>query len=130
VSVGTYTDSSSYEDGLILTQSKSSWKPKEATLPANAGRQPASLDSVSCPASICVAVGSYGGQGDGRLLLSGSGSSWTPVPVPLPSSVTSLGGTFGPVTCATFTDCVVVGSYITSSAQSSVNHALLASGPA
>ncbi len=78
--VGSYTDSSGHQQGLVLTETSGTWGlGVEASLPANAGTNPdATLDSVSCvSAGNCTAVGEYedsSGHEQG-LLLGGSTAS-------------------------------------------------------
>ncbi len=60
--VGTYDDSSGHEQGLLLTETSGTWAAGvEASLPANAGTNPAALIFwVSCSsAGSCSAVGTY-----------------------------------------------------------------------
>ena len=59
--VGSYTDSSSRTQGVLLTESSGAWAPGvQATLPADASGTRVSLASVSCAsAGDCSAVGSY-----------------------------------------------------------------------
>jgi hypothetical protein len=74
--VGGYEDSSGHYQGLLLTETSGTWAAGvEASLPANAGRQPyAGLASVSCASTgNCTAVGSYtdsSGHGQGLLISS------------------------------------------------------------
>jgi hypothetical protein len=88
VAVGTYTDSSGQQQGLLLTGSGSSWEATQAPLPSNAAATPGpGVWSVACEsAASCVAVGNYldsssTGQG---LLITWSGTSWAPIESPAP----------------------------------------------
>jgi Cutinase len=86
--VGTYTDSSGQQQGLLLTGSGSSWKATQAPLPSNAAATPGPyLSSVACEsAASCVAVGNYldsSSRGQG-LLITWSGTSWAPIESPAP----------------------------------------------
>ncbi len=61
VAVGSYTDSSGKDQGLLLTGSGTTWTAAEAPLPGNTASNPgAYLSAVACPSTIsCVAVGGY-----------------------------------------------------------------------
>ena len=67
--VGSYYDTSEYEQGLIETLSGGNWTATEAPLPANANSNPSAfLGSVACPAAgSCAAVGSYNDYGQGLI---------------------------------------------------------------
>jgi hypothetical protein len=82
----------------------SSWQVQTITGPTDA-----QLAAVACPsASVCVAVGSAGSEGEPRPLTERwtAGSGWTVVPAP------SLRGTatLDAVSCPTTTRCLAVGS--------------------
>ena len=88
VAVGTYTDSTGEQQGLLLTGTGSSWKATQAPLPSNAAATPGPyLSSVACEsAASCVAVGNYldsSSRGQG-LLITWSGTSWAPIESPAP----------------------------------------------
>ena len=117
--VGYYFDSSGQVQGLLLTDSGGSWKPKEAPLPVNGtpgeGGAATALDSVSCPtASDCVAVGGYDSSGAAQgLIETGRGTSWTPAEAPLPSDAESgvNGVNLNSVACVSSSECVAGGYY-------------------
>ncbi|MGH3150653.1 MAG: hypothetical protein ACRDOB_07985, partial [Streptosporangiaceae bacterium] len=113
--VGLYTDSSGYQQGLLLTGSGSSWTAAEAPLPAGTDLNYypyVSLVAVTCPSvTQCVAVGDYNtASGQHGLLLTGSGSSWTALQEP---------GFLNAVTCPSATACVAVGGAIVTGSGSS-----------
>ncbi len=117
VAVGGYTDTSSGNDGLLLTWSGGTWTATQAPLPANAISPPSVwLNGVSCPsASSCVAVGQYmdtSGDYDG-LLLTWSGGTWTATQALLPANGRPDSSVIG-VSCPSASSCVAVGSYHTS----------------
>jgi hypothetical protein len=117
VAVGSYTDSSDNEDGLLVTGSGTSWTAAEAPSPTE------ELSAVTCPAvTSCVAAGDYISHGySAPLLVTGSGASWAATEAPLPPD--AVGGQWGTglsgVACLSTTSCVAVGSYTNGSAPDS-----------
>ncbi len=114
--IGSYTDSSNVQQGLLLTRSGSSWTAAQAPLPAGtAANLSPTLVSVACnSASSCVVVGSYEDASFNfhGLLLTGSGSSWIATQPPLPSGADPTGYVqLDAVKCPTATQCTAVGSY-------------------
>lgn len=118
--VGTYTNTSGHEQGLLLTRTGFSWKAVNAPLPAGAAANPdVSVFSVACgSASMCVAAGQYtnsAGHQEG-LLLTRSGSSWRAARAPLPVGASGNPDTeLTSVACPSAASCVAVGSYSASS---------------
>src|SRR5439155_493775 len=120
--VGHYLDSSSHQQGLLLSETAGPWATGvEASLPANAGSKPAvSLNSVSC-ASVgnCGAVGYYDDSSSHRqgLLLTETAGAWAPgVEASLPANAGSIPGvSLYSVSCASAGSCGAVGEYIDSS---------------
>src|SRR5207244_663328 len=79
--VGNYADSSSHNEGLLLTETAGTWATGvEASLPAGAGTDPnVFLASVSCgSAGNCSAVGNYHESSGHRqaLLLTETAGTW------------------------------------------------------
>jgi hypothetical protein len=117
IAAGSYYDSSETSQGLLLTGSGNSWTPAEAPVPANAdpGNPGSTLDSITCAAgSSCVATGSYDDSSGTlqRVLLTGSGTSWTATEAPMPAGASSdPRPTIQSVACPATTRCVAVGSY-------------------
>jgi hypothetical protein len=116
VATGSYTDSSGYQQGLLLAGNGSSWAAVRAPLPPGAaGGRPV---SVACPSvTRCVAVGDYDTSLDASfgLLLAWYGSSWTATRAPLPPGAPGSGPANLPgndVTCLSASACVAVGSYL------------------
>jgi hypothetical protein len=119
--VGSFTDGSGNQQGLLLAESGGIWgAPAEADLPANAGPAPdVDLASVSCSSpGNCSAVGDYtddSGQVRG-LLLNETGGSWGAAAAPtLPADAGTLAYTvLYSVSCpkSLAGDCSAVGSYI------------------
>jgi hypothetical protein len=107
--VGSYTDGTEGQ-GLLLTQSGSSWSTAEASLPT--GGTAATVSSVSCAAAgECTAVGSYtaGSNTQGLLLTQSSGSWGTGAEASLPSGAT--GANLASVSCVSSGECAAVGVY-------------------
>jgi hypothetical protein len=116
VAAGYYIDSSSHQQGLLLTESSSGWVATEAPLPANAAANPnVSLASIACPSTtMCLAAGTYtdsSGNVEG-LLLTRSGTSWTTAEAPLPSNAAANPRVSSEtVSCPTSTGCAVAAYY-------------------
>ena len=120
IAVGTYTDSSGKQQGLLLTGSGSSWSATQAPLPGNAAATAyTDLRSVACEsASSCVAVGDYlDSSSTGQsLLITWSGTSWAPIEAPAPGPGGDPGGAgLESVACAA-TVCAAAGVYSDGSA--------------
>ena len=123
--VGSYADSSTNRQGLLLSQTSGTWATGvEATLPANAGPSPAvELRSVSCPSvGTCTATGHYTDSSTNHqgLLLSETSGTWaTGVEATLPANA-------GPnpavalfsVSCPSVGSCTAAGLYNDSSGNS------------
>ena len=117
VAAGSYTDSSTQSDGLLVTRHGPSWTSVRAPLPAGAAAAPqVALSSVACPSvTVCVAAGSYtdaSGKSQG-VLLTGLGTRWKAAKAPLPAgAVASSGVSFSGLACPSVTGCVAVGYYL------------------
>lgn len=116
--VGSYDDSSSHAQGLLLTETAGTWaRGVEATLPVDAGSNPeAQLGSVSCSsAGNCTAVGSYadGALNIHGLLITETAGAWGPgVEASLPTNAGSNPGVqIASVACTAPGTCTAVGSY-------------------
>jgi hypothetical protein len=116
--VGSYTDSSRDQQGLLIDETGGKWtRGEKATPPADAGSNPSAyFGSVSCAsAGNCSAVGAYAdNSGHPRGLLSREiGGSWAPaVAATLPGDsgyYAALG--LSSVSCASAGNCSAVGSY-------------------
>ena len=120
--VGSYTDNSGDEQGLLLSETSGVWGPAvEAVLPAGAATNPkVSIDSVSCPSSgDCSAVGSYT-DGSGIvhvLLLTETSGTWaTGVKAALPANAeTHPDVHVSDLSCPSVGECSAVGAYTDSS---------------
>src|SRR5439155_244053 len=120
--VGEYTDSSSHEQGLLLTETAGTWVTGvEASLPANAASSPAVvLRAVSCgSAGNCSAVGNYrdsSGHTQGLLLTETAGTWATGVEASLPAGAGTDPNVFlASVSCGSAGNCSAVGNYHESS---------------
>jgi hypothetical protein len=116
VAVGSYTDSSGNQQGLLLATRGSSWTATKVPLPAGAAASAAaSLSAVACPSvAACAAAGMYtnsSGRAQG-LLLATRGSSWTASRAPLPGSAPA--GWLASVACPSTATCAAAGDYATS----------------
>ena len=112
--VGSYTDSSGSQQGLIVTGSGSSWMASRAPVPAGAASNPSvALASVACPSAACTAVGGYTDASaiQHGLILTGSGSSWTATRAPVPKLYSGRDAGLAAVACPSVTSCTAVGSY-------------------
>jgi hypothetical protein len=111
--VGTYTDSSGHQQGLLLTETAGTWATGvTAGLPAAASNPNVHLGSVSCAsAGNCVAVGSYtdsSGNQQGLLLSQTSGTWATGVKAGLPAAASNPNVHLGSVFCSSFGNCSAV----------------------
>ncbi len=125
VAVGTYFDAKGAE-GLIESQSGSSFVPVEAPLPADASKTVpnGTLTGIACATPTnCTAVGTYSdtsGVFEGMILV-GSGTSWQAVTAPLPSGGdTSIDSNMFNVACEASGNCVAWGNYVTSGGEGEV----------
>ncbi len=119
--VGSYTDSSGHTQGVLATESGGHWTTSSAAkLPPNidAVNPDVSLTSVACvSAGNCTAVGSFldiNGLTQGLLLTEASGIWGTGREVVHPIGVSVSGNPqidLTSVSCATATNCLVVGTY-------------------
>jgi hypothetical protein len=120
IAIGTYLNTTNNQNGLLLTETGTSWAATEAPLPANAATGSLSyvvLESLACPsATSCVVTGSYADPSDNLdgLLLTGAGTSWAATEAPLPANATTSNLQVGlpSVACASTTSCVAVGTYV------------------
>jgi hypothetical protein len=117
VAVGTYLDSSSHYQGLLLTETGGVWADGvKAPLPVATATNPAvTLSSVACPsAGNCAAVGSFFDNLNHKqgLLLNESGGSWSAAAMLLPSGApASAIPDLNAVSCASPGNCTAVGDY-------------------
>ena len=120
IAVGTYSDASGNQQGLIETLSGGSWSALTAPL---TGLSPNSnpevyLDAIGCPASgTCFAVGTYldsSGNQQG-LIETLSGGSWSGSKAPLtglnPAAASNPAAALNAVSCSGTSSCVAVGGY-------------------
>jgi len=114
VAVGSYSDASGRQHGLLLTKRAASWALTNVPLPHNAiPKREVNVSSISC-ASVrhCAAVGSYvdktsTAQG---MFLRESPSGWTSVEAAFPSG--ALGARLsGGLSCASPGNCTAIGDY-------------------
>jgi hypothetical protein len=125
VAIGTYKDTSSNVDGLLLTNASGSWTASEAPLPAGApgAGETVSLADLSCPAAgSCTAAGSYtdsAGNTEG-LLLGQSGASWSALQAPLPAGAATSGqsASISGLSCPSSSSCTATGRYVDGSGSS------------
>lgn len=119
--VGSYFDTSSHYEGLLLDEVGGVWeRGVEAALPANASGANGytTLSSVSCPsAGNCTAVGSYedtSGNSEGLLLTETAGVWAAGVEAVLPADASTAGASvaLSSVSCASAGNCSAVGSYV------------------
>src|SRR5437764_1589284 len=120
--VGYYVDSSGHRQGLLLTETAGTWATGvEATLPANAGSNPAvALGSVSCAAAgNCSAIGDYydsANHEQGVLLTESAGTWASGVAASPPANAGSEPAvSLYSVSCAAAGNCGAVGTYHDSS---------------
>lgn len=116
--VGSYLDSSSRSDGLLLSQTGGTWATGvKATVPANANSSAAvELQSIDCAsAGNCVALGEYDDSAMERqgLLLTQSAGSWGPgLEAGLPANAgTHPNVLLNAISCATAGNCSALGMY-------------------
>jgi hypothetical protein len=127
VAVGSYSDTASSSQGLVLTFASGTWSASEAPLPQNAVAEPAVsnlavLDSVDCvDASDCVAGGAYiddgptgaAGNSDPMLLTLQSGA-WSASAAPVPTDAApGQGAIVTSVSCPSLGACNASGVYAT-----------------
>jgi Divergent InlB B-repeat domain len=119
--VGTYLDSTSTEQAMMLTETAGTWSAGvEPTLPSDAsafGGYAADLESVSCASpGNCTAVGAYVGAPAGSvyaLILTQADGTWQQgVGVALPVNAASDEySSLNSVSCSSEGNCTAVGSY-------------------
>lgn len=113
VAVGTYENTASFPQGMLLTWSGGSWTVAEAPVPGNAAPDSSALYAVSCAsASSCTAVGSYSDTSGTihYMVVTFSGGSWTPQEAP--ASPPSGGPPqINAMSCPSASFCAVVGDY-------------------
>lgn len=120
--VGTFIDSASHQQGVLLTESSGTWSAGvKAATPSNAASfNNTIVNSVSCVSpGNCAAVGSYkdntASNNTQGLLLSQSGGTWgtgvevTPPSTPTPAS--DPGVVLNSVSCPSVGNCSAVGQY-------------------
>jgi hypothetical protein len=117
--VGSYYDSSSHRQGLLLNEAAGRWKAGvKATLPARANVRPSvRLESVSCASGgDCSAVGTYRDSSnrlEGLLLSERAGRWKAGMKATLPAGANLHPQvTLGSVSCASAGNCSAVGTYI------------------
>jgi hypothetical protein len=118
--VGSFEDSSSIAQGVLLNDSGGSWTAEPAPLPSDQPGIDTSMGGVSCAGSNCEATGIYENPASGHrgLLESYSGGTWSATDAPEPSDAASGNAdeaSLNSVDCATATSCTVVGDYVNSS---------------
>jgi hypothetical protein len=119
VAVGDYSDSSSYEQAFVASDSAGTWTASKVSMSGlGAGADPsAELVTVSCPAAgSCVAVGSYidSSNHDQGLIDTETSGAWTASRVnvsALPSVATNPSLQLTSVSCPSAGDCTAVGRY-------------------
>jgi hypothetical protein len=115
VAVGQYKDSSSDQQGLLLSDSSGTWSAAKAPLPANAltSNQGVILRAVSCvSAGNCAAAGSYFISGaNGQVLLTESSGTWSAAQAPLGPSGTANSDSVTAISCPSANNCAAVGTY-------------------
>jgi hypothetical protein len=114
--VGTYTDASGIQQGLLLTGSGKSWTAAQAPLPRGATTNLVFLDAVACPAAFsCVVGGWYRDAATSYnqgLVLAESGRSWTATLAPLPDPGSdNPNAVLNAVACPAVSSCVAAGEY-------------------
>ena len=115
--VGTYTDANSATQPMIVWSSGVSWTAERLPMPADASptRTVPTLNSISCLADGCIAVGSYvDASAHQQMLIERlSGGTWTAATGPVPSDAyVDPGIEMTTVACGADTnDCAAVGSY-------------------
>lgn len=134
VAVGTYEDAAGNQDALLDVETSGAWSTEKAPLPGDAdtSNQDNTLDAVTCTtASDCVAVGSYVNTSPSStctdkdclqaLIDVESSGTWSAVEAPLPPDATASpqnGDSLASVTCTSTANCVAVGSYVDTAANS------------
>jgi hypothetical protein len=120
--VGSYTDGSGDEQGLLLSETSGVWRTAvEAALPVGAAANPkVSIDSVSCASpGNCAAVGYYAdGSGIRRgLLLTETSGAWaTGASAALPANAATHSEVkLSDVSCPSIGECTAIGAYTDSS---------------
>jgi hypothetical protein len=118
---GFYEDTDSSTNGLLLVLSNGTWTAARAPEGPNPGtdgdgHQFANLTQVVCPSpSVCVGVGTYetATAGEGPLIDTWNGTTWTGQAGPLPAN---MGGgsddVLVAVSCGSPTSCAAVGNYV------------------
>jgi hypothetical protein len=106
------------ERSMLVTGSGKSWQAVSPPLPANTTSEHlASLSSIACGPSACVADGTYDATVDSQVetqgvLLSGSGTSWQAAQAPLPPNQRmNPGPGLSNVACPSASACQVIGNY-------------------
>lgn len=120
VAIGGYQDDAGDFQGLLVTQSGSSWTAMKEPVPADASANPDPVIlSLACASPTeCAAVGFYNGSsGSGEpMLLTGGGASWAASTPPLlHDGQTGFGPSLSSVACTAALQCVAVGAYVDTS---------------
>lgn len=121
VAVGSYSNSVSNQQALLVVESSGVWSSVAVPLPSGAsvGAPNNSLDAAACAdAADCAAGGSYvngAGQQQALLVTSTSGT-WSDVVVPLPAnaSTSAAANSLDTVSCPAAGVCLAAGSYVDS----------------
>jgi hypothetical protein len=116
VAVGTYDDSSTYEEAMVVPDSGGVWgTASEVTLPAHATNPQAFLQTVACGSvGNCVGVGGYKDASSypQAMLVGESGGVWgSASEVTLPAHATDPYAALNAVACASAGNCVAAGNY-------------------
>jgi hypothetical protein len=117
--VGSYSDMSGDDQGLIDTFKGATSSATEAPLPKTAGATSADLISIECISTVvCTAVGSLtdsSGNGQG-LIDTLSAGTWNATEAPLPSNAgASPSAILFSVACASVDSCTAIGDYVDTS---------------
>ncbi len=133
VAVGTYQDAAGNQEALLDVDLGGAWSTTTAPPPGDAdtSHQDNTLDAVTCTSAVdCVAVGSYVNTNPSSTcpnkdclqpLIDVEAGTWSAVDAPLPPNATSSpqnGDSLTSVTCTSTSNCVAVGSYVDTSANS------------
>jgi hypothetical protein len=128
VAVGTYTNSSSEQEAMVVTETNGTWAQASVVAPPTnaAGDAYALLTGVSCPSQgNCVAVGNYLSQAtpsnkDEVMEATETSSSWGPaseITAPTDDNTGAYLISLSSVSCPSQGNCVATGSYYNSADQ-------------
>jgi hypothetical protein len=118
--VGSYGDTARHEQGLIETQTGTTWTGVSAPIPSSEAGQPTTLlFSVACKAvGACAAIGDVGGPDSQStnhmgLLETSTGGIWSAATAPLPLSAgPNPQVAMSTLSCASSTSCTAIGHLI------------------